>query len=371
MMHILNSKKIGVFALIAVFFLGVISCSSDDDGNNGKTDIEKGRQKQVVNTYDHDIMPIQNEQVATVQGLMEKAAAFSNNTSNATLGDLKTAWVAAFKVWQKNEIYNIGKIEDSFLQIGINQFPINPALIENNINGSVDIDNSYIASLGTPAKGFAALEYLLFDEDEASTLANFSTEGNATRRLQYVVALTQNLGDKTDQLKEAWEAEESTFKTTLESGVHGSQNLLVNAMVRGVENIKGKKLNNALIATPPDFTKLEAFRSGTSKEAIAINLNRVVAIYTGNFGGQEAYGMEQYVREVLDRPDLDDQIKTSFVETQTALVDIQGPLKDAVENQTEKVEVFQQKLTELIALFKVDLASAGQFVITFSDNDGD
>lgn len=369
-MHIKRTQVLSIL-IFSIVLSGVLSCSSDDDNNNAVDKQKDGRQSQAVNLYDNQIAPLQNAHVAATADLKEKAVDFKNDINQANLTALKAAWKDAFYIWKQDEIYNLGEIQNSFVTSGIDKFPTDPEVIENGIDGSLEIDDRFIPRLSVKGKGYAALEYLVFDEDESATIEQFTTGENAERRQQYLVALAVNLNAKAQELKQAWESYEQSFKNSLDTGVDGNQNQIVNGMVAGIENIKNMKINQALGSVPIDETQLEAFRSETSKAAIAKNLQTVKLTYTGNVNGQNGYGMENYLTEVLDKPALNNTIKESFDEVSAALNLIDAPLKESITSQPGKFENLTQKITELIALFKVDLAKAADIIITFSDNDGD
>jgi len=50
---------------------------------------------------------------------------------------------------------------------------------------------------------------------------------------------------------------------------------------------------------------------------------------------------------------------------------ISGSLEEAVISNPTQVEDLQNSFSNLITLFKVDLASAANVIVTFNDNDGD
>ncbi len=372
-MKILQLKNLVPIAFIAMSTFVIISCNSDDgDNENDKTAIELGREAQINNLFDNQIKPLQQNHIQLSSTLFEQSQIFETAINVENLVELKNAWKSSFLLWKQMEIYNLGEIQTSFIHLSIDQWPVNTSVIENNINGStIEIDDSYIASLGAPAKGYAAIEYLLFNENEQTIIDAFNNGQNAVRRLQYLVALCKNLNEKAVELKSKWHSYESAFKTTLTTGVDGSQNQVVNALVAAIENIKNKKLDAALSSATPNPELLEAYRSEQSKQAIAANLKSVFDTYKGNFNNQEGFGLEEYVSQILNRADINTSIITAFADAQSALDQISSSLEVSVVTQTAQVVAFQNRITALIALFKVDLSSAANIVITFNDNDGD
>ncbi|WP_289038408.1 imelysin family protein [uncultured Zobellia sp.] len=364
-------KVIVYISLFCGAFALNISCGSDDNQAEEKmTSVEEGRRLQIENLYDAQIEPFQVSHIALTETLMEAAKAFRELPTETSLVDLKNSWSQAFMLWEQGEIYNIGVVRNSFVHSQIHEWPVNVEVIEENIAGETSIDEAYIASLGASSKGYGAMEYLLFHASETEILSEMSSEENADSRLDYLVALAESLNSSAMSLQELWTATETSFKTRLESGVNGSQNLAVNAVIAELETIKLRKLEQ--IINNPDSPEmgLEAYYSETSREAILINLEALKETYTGNFEA-EGFGMEDYLVEVLDRPDLNDLILAKFDEALTLFGETQSSLEILAKDNPDAIVELRDAVTEIIALLKNDYSSAASIVVTFNDNDGD
>ena len=348
-----------------------ISCGSDDNHSVVETtSIEEGRRLQIENLYDSQIEPLQTEHIALTQKLIEAVNAFKELPTEKSLTDLKNTWSEAFMFWEQAETYNIGVIRNSFVHSQIHEWPVNVDAIKGSIAGETVIDEDYIANLGVLSKGYGAIEYLLFHTTEAKVLDEMSADENAQNRLDYLVSLAKNLNTNAKSLQELWVATESSFKTRLESGVNGSQNLTVNAVIAELETIKLKKLEQIINNAESPEIRLEAFYSGTSREAILVNLEVLQKTYTGNFEG-EGFGMEDYLVDVLDRADLNDLILAEFHEAIALFNETEESLQSLAVNNPEKIVELRDAVTEIIALLKNDYSSAANIVVTFNDNDGD
>ena len=361
------------FSLIALFFFLVLSCQSDDDKTDTEDDnsIEAGREQEINTLFDSQIDPLQSSHVSLTADLNTQAAVFTSSPSETNLNSLKAAWKEAFLKFKEVEIYNLGDIQSSFIHVRMDQWPINAELIEQNIAGTQTIDENYIASKGASSKGYAAIEYLLFHEDSSIILDEFTTSVNNENRKNYLTSLTENLEGNAVELQNLWMTFEGDFKGSLGSGVSGSQNQLANAIIAGLEVIKNRKMEEALNAEPADSQLLEAFYSETSMEAIRTNLETLSATYSGDFNGTNGYGMSEFVEIALKKPSLNTSVEKAFTDAFTAIDDINGPLETAISDELIKVEYFRTKITDLIVLFKVDISSAANIVVTFNDNDGD
>lgn len=356
----------GVFLLL----LGISCESGDEDSSidNGRNEVEEGRQLQITALYNNQIVPQQEQHIALTTALHESAKAFNSNAN--TLSALKTAWENAFLQWKQMEYYNIGIVKNYPRYYNIHQWPVDKEHIEEHIEEGTTINNEYINSKGTSSKGYGAIEYLLYRDNEAETLLDFTSNANAGKRMDFLVALTENLNQEAVALQSTWEEGEAKFKSELGTGVNGTQNQIVNAIIAGLETIKLDKIGQSE-SSITDAASMEAFYSETSKAAVIHNILALQATYTGDFYSEEGYGMEEFVEEVLGNAELNTTIINAFTHTLSALEAINGTLEDAVVNNTTGLVTFREALTALIVLFKSDLASAANIVVTFSDNDGD
>ncbi|MDB2606309.1 imelysin family protein [Zobellia sp.] len=349
-----------------------ISCGSDDSDVvvEDETSVEEGRSLQIENLYDSQVAPLQVEHISATRTLVEAAIAFEEQPSEATLVTLKETWLEAFMLWEEMEIYNIGVIRSSFIHSQIHEWPANIDYIEESVSGDETIDEAYIISSGSSSKGYGAIEYLLFNATDAEVLTAMTTGDNAQNRLDYLVAVAANLSTNATSLQELWVATETSFKERLESGVNGSQNIIVNGVIAGLETIKITKLEQIINSTENPELQLEAYYSEKSREAILVNLEALRLTYTGNFDG-EGFGMEDYLVEVLDRSELNESILATFDTAIALFNETEESLRTLAEDDPEKIVALRDVVTEIIALIKNDYSSAASIVVTFNDNDGD
>ena len=237
------------------------------------------------------------------------------------------------------------------------------------------INEAFINSNGSSSKGISAIEYLLYSgETTQETLTSFISTDNADRRTNYLFALIENLVIKSQELKEQWEAYAPTFYSTLETGLNGSQNQLINAMITLSEQLVILKLGNALgdqNGGNIDITELENYRSQVSLESIEQNVRTLYSTYTGEYrNDNDSIGFDDFL-SLLNANIIDEAIRTSFEENLTSINNIQGSLVNALETNPQQVIELQSSLNELEVLIKVDMANALGVIVTVNSNDGD
>jgi predicted lipoprotein len=178
--------------------------------------------------------------------------------SMADLTAARTAWREALLAWQHTSAYQMGPARDMNLGPEIASFPPITATIETNVTGTTAIDAHFVDAQGSGAKGFYAVEYLLFaypsytTANDAMTLAAL---GDA-RRCQYLDALADHLARITTRVSDAWSPTGGNFAATFaEAGSSGNTayttqqsaiEALVTQMRDAVEHVKNERLGMPL-----------------------------------------------------------------------------------------------------------------------------
>lgn len=357
--------------LIIVFFA---SCEKGNISED-QAQIQYHRKAQLTNVYTNEIVPLNTSFILETTNLKAAVFAFSEASSISNLKISQDQWLKVLKVWKNLELYNLGTIEDTFIHFEINRWPTNTETINGFINGNANITETFIASNGSSSKGIAALEYLLFSsETNAETLLTFTTQANAERRVAYLIAVTDNLISKANQLQGLWTTFQPSFTTASETGLSGSQNQLANAMVTLSEQIVIRKLGTALGESNGGVIELEAlenYRSNASLISITENVNALYNAYTGNYKHDIIkWGFNDYL-DLIGAEILSNTIEDSFENCFDKINSISGTLKEALPTNPQTVIELQDALNALEVLIKVDMANAIGTTITVNSNDGD
>lgn len=357
---------------ILLLMIAITSCSKDS--NTKQFDELKAlKETQLLNLYDNEISNLNSKFIIAATVLNESVENFNQETSIQNLEIAQQKWIDMTLVWKKLELYKIGSVPDNHIFHKIDYWPTETNFINNFINGSDTLDESFIESKGSSSKGVAAIEFLLFKTTNQLTLDSFTTETNFERRKAYLVALCQNLKNKSIELELRWMDYKPTFITSLESGLDGSQDQIVNAIVSLLEKIKISKLEKPLGTNNNDFLKplkLEAHRSGKSLEIIRANLVTLERCFNGDFSTSTDIGFDDYLIK-LGRQDLATQIANDFTNCFNKLDVINPPLREDLFNNTQNVNALKDAVKTLLMHIKVDMSSALNTIITFNENDGD
>ncbi len=365
-------KRIYIFLGIIVSTISFLLFQACEKEGNSEfsSEVEYYKYSQLKNIYENEIVPLNNAFVFETEKLETLTKVFQLETTEANLNALREQWKVVQMVWKQLELYDLGEVGNSFIAFEINRWPTDTERIDGNIEGTDNIDADFIASLGSSSKGISGMEYLLFSYG----LDSFTTDPDAVRRLDYLTALGENLSLKALQLQELWEANEIAFTKTLENGIGGSQNQVINAMVTLIEEIIISKLGNPLGDSnggtiAPE--RLEAYRSLTSKEIIQQHLTALERLYKGDFLQTPfRVGFDDFL-VLIGSEDFSAKINAQFKDCQRKLDVFQNPLATELETNPDAVVDLKNSFRDLLVLIKVDMANVLGSTITFNDNDGD
>ncbi|WP_024771360.1 imelysin family protein [Aquimarina macrocephali] len=361
-----------------VVLLGVIISSSFiscEDDSEYTSEVQFYKKNQLTNIYTNEIAPLNVNFVEQSELLEQSIKRFQNEITLANLQLVQEQWKAVQLVWKQLELYDLGNVANSFISFEINRWPTDTQRIDENIIGTEVLNTNFIASIGSSSKGISGIEYLIFSsEGKTATLNRFTTDENAVRRLEYLVALSENLKTKSVELKNLWETNEESFTSALENGISGSQNQIINAMVTLIEEIIISKLGSPLGDSNGgtiESERLEAYYSGFSKEILQQHLVALKRCYTGDFAQTPfRVGFDDFLT-LIGSENFSNKIITQFSVCQSRLDDIKGTLKEEITSNPEAVTALKDSFRDLLVLVKVDMANVLGSTITFNDNDGD
>jgi len=361
-------KKIHYLIISIIFGITsiVISCKNDGTTTSDEYTNRYYKREQLNNIYENEIIPLHQQFATETQTLSNQALSFSNNINTENLTQLKQQWKAATSVWKKCELYDIGEIKNSFIHYTINSWPANTSFIENNITTVTTINESYISSIGSSSKGIVAIEYLLFNSDEATTINNFQ---NSSSRLDYLNACIAQLHTNSNTILNQWIVYHNEFVTSIQDGISGSQNEIINNMVALLEEIIMSKLNNAI--SQNNYTGFEAFRSDYSLEMIKNNITATHRCYTGDFRfTPNRIGFKKYLTE-LGNAELAAEIDKQFNIVISKIDGTNPSLNSTLTDNTAIINELKTEIETLLFLIKIEMSQAIGSTITFNDNDGD
>jgi uncharacterized protein len=329
------------------------------------------------------ILPTYRAADASAEQLRVATKGLESAPSAATLAAAQAAWRAARKVWHQAEAFRFGPVTTKKITDAIDFWPARGDTIEGVVNGKDPITAASFEALGANAKGFQALEYLLFDSTagDAAVLQRFTTDPPAVRRRTYAVTAAEHLKGKTAELLAAWDpaggnfareiTEAGTGATLFPSG-KSAVDQLVNSVVFSVDLVTGTKIGK------PSGTKSggnplpdqeESPRSDNSIADMLDTLEGARSVYMGDYGGVDGKGISDLIR--AKNAALDARVLAQMDDAKAKIGAIPPPFRTAITTQRPAVEAAYQASRTLKNTLAIEVANTLATTLVFNDNDGD
>lgn len=366
---------IGALYLLSSFF----SCKEKKE-EEVITEVSFDKSGMLANIGDNLIVPSYSKLKISVDLMQLTANQFIADPTLVSLTDLQAQFSQVYTNYQWCSAFEFGPADNEIIRANFNTFPCDTIQINSKITTG---DLSLSAASDLDAKGFPAMDFLLFSNQNNNTaLIRFTTGAYSSNAKNYLAALITELKFKTDAINTAWAANggnySSTFKGNTGSDVGGSIGMLVNQLNFDFELLKNAKIGIPLgkktFGTPiPE--KVEAYYSTQSLALVTEHLKSIENIYLGrNSQNADGLGLDDYLAHAKAQHSLgllNDVIKDQFTLAKTKIAAIPGTLSQAVVSNAVIVDAAYAELQKLVVLLKVDVPSALGILITYQDNDGD
>lgn len=313
------------------------------------------------------------EQFALAANLLKQQSdAFTSAPDAARLDSLQAAYQAAYVALMGVEVYDFSGTQD--FRNSLNSFPCDTNQILNNISSGV-YDFNTVNNLR--AKGFPALDFLLYSKNATETLQWFTTSTNAVNARKYISDIVNELQVKAQSSVNTWKSTYvNTFINANGIDIGSSVSLLVNDLSLTTERCRRERVGNSLgyvgFISNGQISPLalEATYSRFSKELLVAHLQQMKELYRGKSG----MGFDDYLEQIgaeYDGAPLSTTILNQFDVCISAAQNVTVDFNTALSTQKPAMENLFLELKKLVVLVKVDMSSQLGVVISYSDNDGD
>src|SRR5690606_30422799 len=196
------------------------------------------------------IVPAYDSLARRAARLEEAAIAFTDSRTEENLGKLRDAWLSAYIAFQHCGYFNFGPADNLVFNSSVNTYPISKIKIDDNISsGSYDLN----AICSNSAKGFAALDYLIYgpDPDAETVVELFEYDDEASARRPYLLDVVEDLTCRCNDVYERWSSAGDnylgTFVSLTGNDVGSSTGLLLNGAIQYYEaDVRDNKIGKPL-----------------------------------------------------------------------------------------------------------------------------
>lgn len=291
------------------------------------------------------------------------------NSSN--LDDARSAWRYARSAWSRLQAYNFGPLMDRRIPSLVDWWPIDTEKIDEALNrpsiSSEDVRERFAAD----QRGFGALEYLLFADDE-SVLGELRSGDTAYG--PYLTAVSSVIAEALEQASSDW------------SGTYGdefaglgeralAESLAIADLVRSpvflTETVGDMQLGVALGITKPEADPT-VIPGGDAHQALDDLEQNVRGIQDTYLGSPEGLGLSDLIAQLSEETDqrMRDTL-TDAIEAIEALKRRNQPLKQLAQTDPGAVSEVRDAIKAMQIVLNTEVTSLLGVSIGFSDNDGD
>lgn len=371
----MNKSSFPLFVICFAAFLAAPAC---DSGSGGGSSDNFDRQAMLRNYADNLVKPACGDLQTQANLLVTAVTGFNVSPSASTLGALQTAWVSAYTAWQYANAYNFGPAGEEGLKKGlieeIGTFPAGETKIENTVSAGI----WNLQDFNRDARGFPAIEYLVFGKNQSLDEVSAAFVADPNRR-NYLAALSEDLRDRIADVVIAWNTTyRDEFVANDGTDVGSSTSQLYNEFVRSYEAIKNFKLGLPLGKRPGQVQAepqlVEAYYSGQSLAMLKTHLTAIENIWYGRAkNGQDGTGFREYLESVQGGNDLIVSTEAQLAALKAALAAVPDTpaLSEQIAGDKTKLEALYTELQKMTRFFKSDMSSLLGIAITYSSGDGD
>ncbi|MCH2198871.1 MAG: imelysin family protein [Flavobacteriales bacterium] len=354
--------------LLLLLAFALASCDNNDPEEDPMVDTRYSAQlPQLVNNY---ITPELDATVNEVEALRASAEAFDLALDPASLDAFQAQLKEVRLQWQRISFLWFGPGDEQNTVREVNTFPADVMAV------SAHADEGSIGGEGLDEKGFCAIGWMIHHVDDQGILDFYNDENYGASRRAHLLHLVNEVESAIGNLNQAWDnGFDNTFSTATGSSVGSGMSLYHNGLTRDYENLKREKIALPLGLLTLDIPlpdKVEAFYSGYSVELAIAHLTSTRDALTANdTGGILALIDELGAFHSPSNQDLSDAILEQLDEAKAALELVPDPLSGTIESDPAIVQTAYDELQAAVVLLKIDLTSALDVSITYTDTDGD
>jgi len=359
------AKKISIHVLPALAVLTLAwgcqkpGASGDEEATAAYTDADLALLK---NFTDDVVLVTYHAMDAKALLLKDALINLRDNPNQTNLNAAKDAWIAVRVPWEQSEGFLTGPVDSQGLDPAMDTWPVQPSEIGYEM---AKVDGNTIRDLeqvGVSAKGFHAIEFLLFGEEGSKTLA---TQTAAER--SYLVSLATSVQGVISVLLSSWEESfeggpsyrELLLNSGLkDNGAFATTSAAIDDIVQKLKDIADEVGATKIGGPHGDKTApIESEYSDNSLNDFQDNIRGLRFVYQGSTTGA-VHPSSLKARVQAKNPELDAQVEKLMDDSLAAIKDIPFPFRTSASSPAAdaKITAAETLLRELRDLLEIQVA---------------
>ena len=341
-------------SLVCIVALGLSACSKS---NTTTTPVTTDVEAQVITDF---VNVVANPNYVQIQAnaivLQTAVTALIATPNTANLLAAQSAWKATRAPWEACEGFLFGPVEDNDYDPTMDSWPLNKLDVDGLLASSGSLAVADIDKLDGTAKGFHAIEYIIFGVGGTKKAADITA-----REKLFLASTTQSLVNTTTRLRDSWAAASGNYSATVTTAGKGSAvfktrksvfKAIVGAMSDICNEVGTGKMEEPYAAR--DSTLDESSFSHNSTTDFTNNIKGILNVYTCTYNG--ASGTASLSTLVAAKnASLDAKIKTQYNAVLASFGTITQTFEKAIYNQRAQIKATQDAIATLQTTLSVDL----------------
>ena len=249
----------------------VVSCGQ----GNGSGSAPSPDASQVSRSFVNDlVLPAYTDLAEHTEVLQTSLESFANEPTAAHLATVRQDWKKARITWETTESWAFGPAATLGLDGNLDDWPVSQLELSQAL-ATDNFDQSVFDALGTTARGFHGIEFVLFGDGGAMPTAT----GFSSQELSYLALAGADLHRNADELLDSWSGA-SGFGSSL-TGSDEQAQATIDEMLQGMkgtlEEVAEEKVGAVLAEGTPDG--LESRFSGNTSADLLANVSGARAVF--------------------------------------------------------------------------------------------
>lgn len=309
--------------------------------------------------YQYKTSPEINKAIELTTDFQNQWDLYSTDKTTSNYEAVKTQFHLVSDQMEAINFYNLGDVGAIYIFSRFYKTTVDTTGVMEAYNSQESFNSIDIANYTNTKKGLFTLEYLLFSNSFQDSLTD-------SKFISFVTSQISDFKSSLIEFQNSWNIYQDNFIKSNGTGVSDSYNIVINKMIHVLEDLINKRIALPMQSNDPSIGV--GYYSDRTFKNIKKQVEQLNAVYIG-IGTNAFNSVYNNVRKKNKK--LADKVSTKFEE----IIDLNSVMTKEmayyISEDPVALNTYNDKLIELLGLFKVDIQEELDIIITFGDTDGD